>query len=330
VYKAPLIEYGHGAARKLKDVKGTVQIVTMEIPWRLFRAQVDWRPERVHEVADMDLKTLEALDAGLPPFDVVVGIGGGSCCDTAKYLAWKRGVRMILVPTIVSVDAPLTNAVGVRVDKVVTYVGDIWPEEILVDYDIIRKAPPELNRAGACDIASIHTGLFDWRIAHEDTGEKYDEYIAAEASDCLHELDRMASDVHDVTPEGIRTLVDLYRREVEFCARLGSSRPEEGSEHIVAYAMEHLTRRHFLHGDLVGLGLFVATRLQDNDHAWTVNLLKRTGLRYTVPDASREEIRECIATLKPFKDKAGLFYSILDREAITPEFVDDTLAALGR
>jgi glycerol dehydrogenase-like iron-containing ADH family enzyme len=216
----------------------------------------------------------------------------------------------------------------VRVDKEVQYIGDVYPEELIVDYDLIQQAPKELNRAGACDIASIHTGLFDWKLAHDRTGERYDEGIAREARECLMELDRNASEVYDVTPKGVDTVVDLFRREVEFCARFANSRPEEGSEHIVAYAIEHLTRRHFIHGDLVGLGIFLMTRLQNNDHDWAIDLMKRIGLRYTCPDATRNEIREALTGLKQFKADANLFFGVVDTEPITASFIDDALACL--
>lgn len=329
-YRPPRIDAGAGASRVLRDLPGRVLAVSMEIPWQVLQAHTPWTPDHVHQVTDMDLETLEHLDATLPQADVIVGVGGGSACDTAKYLAWRRGTRMVLVPTIVSVDAPLTNTVAVRIDKTVKYVGDIFPEELIVDYTLIQQAPKEFNRAGACDIASIHTALYDWKLAHADKGEKYDAGIAAQAQDCLDELDRNASEVFDVTPKGIDTIIDLFRREVEFCARLGNARPEEGSEHIVCYGIEHLTRRHFLHGDLVGLGIFMMSRLQQHDPGYALDLIRRCGLRHSVPDATPEEIRETMRTLKAFKEKAGLFYSVVDITDITPDFIDAAMDDLYR
>lgn len=235
---------------------------------------------------------------------------------------------MVLVPTIVSVDAPLTDAVAVRIDNAVSYVGEVWPEDVLVDHGIIQQAPKELNRAGACDIMSIHTALWDWRLAHEDTGLAYHADVAALASECLAELEANAEAIYQVTPKGIDTIMDLYRREVEFCIRIGTSRPEEGSEHIVAYALEHQTGRHFLHGDLVGLGVFFMTRLQDNEPEWAVDLMKRLGLRYRCPDATPDEIRSMLETLKTFKDEQDLFYSVLDARPLTPDCIDEAMDAL--
>ena len=328
MYVPPAIESGHGTARRLKDLNGRVLVVTMEPPWRLLQERVRWQPEYVHMVTDMDLATLEGLDATLPQCDVVVGIGGGASCDTAKYLAWKRGCDMVLVPAIVSVDAPLTNSVGVRVDNTVQYVGDIYPKRLIVDYDLIQQAPKDLNRAGAADIVSIHTALYDWALARDCAGEPYDTQVAELARRCLRQLDDNAGEVRDVTAKGIDTVIDLYRREVEFCARLGSSRPEEGSEHIVAYCLEHVTRRAFVHGDLVALGIFVMSRFQNNDHGWVVDLMDRVGLRYTCPDASRDEIRECLERLAVFREQAGLFFSILDLKEMPDAFVDEVLHAL--
>lgn len=330
MYRAPRIDSGAGVSGKLRDLPGKILVTTMEIPWGLFREQVSWEPERVHMVTDMDLSTLDSLDESLPEFDVIVGLGGGSCCDTAKYLAWKRGCRMVLVPTIVSVDAPLTNMIAVRVDKAVQYVGDIFPEELIVDHDLIRKAPPELNRAGAADIASIHTALYDWDLAHKVNGEPYHADVAALAAECLDEMDRNADEVLNVTPKGIDTIVDLYRREVEFCARIGTSRPEEGSEHLIAYNLEHITRRHFVHGDLVALGIFLMTRLQENRHEWAVDLMDRIGLRYRVPEVTRQEVETCLVTLKKFVQEKKFFFSVVNMKEITDDFVKDSLDALFR
>lgn len=329
MYEAPNIESGTGLVRRLRELPGSVLVASMDIPWRLVKNRVGaWDPGYVHSVSDMSQETLERLNNTLPMTDVVVGIGGGSCCDTAKYLAWKRGCRMVLIPTIVSVDAPLTNMIGVRVDRAVKYVGNIFPKELWIDYELIQCAPPELNRAGAADIASIHTALYDWALAHKDRGEAFAPSVAAQAQKCLDELELNAEEIRGVTPKGIDTIVDLYRREVEFCSRIETSRPEEGSEHLIAYNLEYLLRRHFVHGDLVALGIFLMTRLQENRYEWAVGLMDRIGLRYRVPGVTPNEVNMCLATLRQFVARENMFYSVVNTEEISSSFILSAVRAL--
>jgi glycerol-1-phosphate dehydrogenase [NAD(P)+] len=322
------IEASFGAARKLFNAPAASIAIATRKAWESFQEHVQWRPGEVHLISNMDEESVLLLDKSLPMCDQIVGIGGGAAMDMAKYLAWTRQCRLILVPAIVSCDAMLTNTVAVRVNGIVRYFGNKFPDEVLVDYGLIQKAPKELNRAGVCDIASIHTALHDWRLARDQIGEKYSEEIASEALKCLTKLDANADEIYNVSPKGIDTIVDLSSAEVDFCTRFGCSRPEEGSEHIVAYNMEYLTGRHIIHGELVGLGIFMMSRLQGNGEDWILDIMKRTGLRYQCLEATPEEIRQCLLTLKNYGKMAKLFYSVLDSRPITEEFVDEALKAL--
>ena len=90
------------------------------------------------ELAKLDRDVEATADDGA---EVIVGFGGGTALDTAKYLAWKRGLPLVQIPTITSVDAGFTDAIGVRADGHVRYVGTIEPEEVVLDIDLIRSAP---------------------------------------------------------------------------------------------------------------------------------------------------------------------------------------------
>ena len=51
------------------------------------------------------------------------------------------------------------------------------------------------------------------------------------------------------------------------CLPAGHYRVEEGSEHYLFYAIEKRLQRSFIHGHIVGLGVYVVSRLhsQSND-----------------------------------------------------------------
>ena len=46
-----------------------------------------------------------------------------------------------------------------------------------------------------------------------------------------------------VSEEGLRLLSELYVEEVALCEAWGDSRPEEGSEHYLAYCVEDISSR---------------------------------------------------------------------------------------
>ena len=79
------------------------------------------------------------------------------------------------VPTIVSVDAFVTPTAGVRHGNDVVYAGETFPDPLIIDYDLIKTASPELNLtiAGIGDIPLIHTVVFDWEFANKNGQSGY-------------------------------------------------------------------------------------------------------------------------------------------------------------
>ena len=54
------------------------------------------------------------------------------------------------------------------------------------------------------------------------------------------------------------------------CLPAGHCRVEEGSEHYLFYELEERLKRPFIHGWIVGLGVHLLSRLQENRHAEAV------------------------------------------------------------
>jgi glycerol-1-phosphate dehydrogenase [NAD(P)+] len=271
-------------------------VLTQPEPWDLVREAFPADRTQVHAVATMEHATVQQVTAGFAGGSAVFGIGGGSAVDHAKYTAWKTGLPLVLVPSILSVDAAFTKAIGVREGGRVRYVGAVYPEHLLIDYGLLQAADPVLNRAGAGDILSIFTALWDWREAGARGGEPYDADIAGQSRDLLQRLFEGARAIGDVSEEGLRLLADLYVGEVRLCERVGNARPEEGSEHHFAYCLEHRTRRHYLHGALVGMGVLLAGDYQGQDVAPVRRFLEEARLDASCGalGATRDEVRDCL------------------------------------
>jgi glycerol-1-phosphate dehydrogenase [NAD(P)+] len=300
---------------------GRYVVAVNDPPWSAVADRVP-PPVSVVPADDMDVAKLgRDVDATADDgAEVVVGFGGGTALDTAKYLAWKRDLPLIQIPTITSVDAGFTDAVGVRVDGRVRYVGTVVPEVVVLDLDLIRSAPARLNRAGVGDILSCHTGLHDWRAAvAAGHGPEWNEAAAALGQELLDDLDAALDEVRAVTADGIRFLAGAYRRIGAACAALGHSRFEEGSEHFWAYAYEHATGAHHVHGELISFATVALAHVQGNDPERAHHVVSRAGVRAHPDDLgiTRELFVECLVGLRAYARADGLDIGVADLRDLT-------------
>ncbi|WP_323038935.1 glycerol dehydrogenase [Gemmobacter sp.] len=93
-----------------------------------------------------------AIGASRP--DVIIAAGGGKTIDTGKIVARDTGGAFVSVPTIASNDSP-TSHIAVVYDADHRLVGveehRFNPDLVLVDTDVIIRAPLELLSAGVGD-----------------------------------------------------------------------------------------------------------------------------------------------------------------------------------
>lgn len=302
---------------------GPYLIAVNDPPWSTIADHVPV-PVTVVPAHDMELAKLErdverTADDGA---QVVVGFGGGTALDTAKYLAWKRGLPLVQIPTITSVDAGFTDAIGVRSEGRVRYVGTIVPDEVVLDVDLIRSAPARLNRAGIGDVLSCHTGLHDWRAAvAAGAGVAWNEAAAGLGETLLAELGDAVGDIRAGSPEGIRWLAGCYRRIGAACAALGHSRFEEGSEHFWAYAYEHASGVHHVHGELISFAVVAVAHVQGNDPGFAHDLVSRAGVRAHPDDLGigRADLVDNLVGLRAYSHAEGLDVGVADLTDITVE-----------
>jgi glycerol-1-phosphate dehydrogenase [NAD(P)+] len=324
--------------QSLLDVLGGLPrftLVASDPPWSRL-AQSAPKPERLIIAGDTDLTALDAIAAEEDAGEVVIGIGGGAAMDGAKHLAWRQKKPVILAPTITSVDAAFTDAIGVRVDRRVRYIGQVRPLYVALDVPLIRAAPAHLNRAGLGDILSCHTGLFDWRLATEaGHGPPWRKDLAALGRDLLRGLEDAIDDIAAVSEEGVRFLARAYQRVGAACAEARHSRFEEGSEHFWAYAYEARTGAHHVHGELIAMAVVAMSVVQDHDPAWAADIVARGGVRAHPADLgiAREDFVAALLGLSTYARAEKLDWSIADARPIAPaqsEVAWCAIAALPR
>ena len=299
--------------------------------WELTQARFARPPRAVVVPETMEQAAIEARIEAMPRAAGAFGIGGGTACDAAKLYAARTGARLVLVPTILSVDAPFTKAVGVRVGGRVRYVGEVWPDHLLIDFDLLRQAPPRLNRAGAGDILSISTALWDWRLAATVRSEDLDAKIVKEAGKLLDRLVAGAAAIRDVTDEGLRLLTDLYVGEVALCERMGNSRPEEGSEHYFAYCLESLTHGRYVHGELVALGVMATALAQEQPVTPLLAACRALGIEYRAErvGVTRADVEATLTRLPDYlAEETQLAFGVFHHRAMTRDLVLELIDGL--
>ena len=325
--------FGAGAIDGLSRELGRFLVTTMEVPWRLAQPRLGGTPVAVLFVENMEVGTLDRQLAAAPECETVLAIGGGQAIDLGKYIAWKRGLRLVSAPTILSVDAFVTPAAGVRRGHRVEYVGQTSPDPLVIDYDLIRTAPPELNIAGVGDLLSIHTACFDWELAAGAGRSEFPfrpEDVAA-ARAILADTMAKADAIRSCSDDGLRAIVEGYMRVNTLCLPAGHYRVEEGSEHYLFYELEERLKRPFMHGWIVGLGVHLLSRLQENKHEEAVAFMDQVGLRYQPADLEikRADLAGSLANLRQYiTTRPDLWYTIIHERAITPAWVDQALAGL--
>jgi glycerol-1-phosphate dehydrogenase [NAD(P)+] len=229
--------------------------------------------EATTEQWDNLLLLMEVHNSVIPdrPLEVVYAIGGGLTADAGKYMARKLDLPITVLPTALSVDAFITAASAIRKDGCVYYIETKVPETLILDLEIIAAAPASIRAAGITDVISIATGSWDWKFAHEQgknpPGMEFIPWVYDNAQSILSGVLDCAEAAGWGDRDGLKTLYDCLAMEVQLCNQVGHARPEEGSEHYFAYAVENEIGHGLPHGELVGPGIVLMSRLQGQDSA---------------------------------------------------------------
>lgn len=202
-----------------------------------------------------------------PETGLLIAIGSGTMNDTARVVAARCNIPYIIVATAPSMDGYASSTSAVVMDGGKKSVMLTVPYGIIGDTDLIKTAPDHMLAAGAGDILGKYVALRDWKLAQRETGEYYCPYIAEQV---LSTADRMASSLprlFDRDEQMLHDMMDsLVMAGIAICM-YGTSRPAAGAEHQIAHYWEvsaiQAGTNTYLHGNYVGLGAIVASRLYE-------------------------------------------------------------------
>ncbi|MHA1526956.1 MAG: hypothetical protein ACTSQD_07985, partial [Promethearchaeota archaeon] len=152
-------------------------------------------------------------------------------------------------------------------------------------------------------------------IARDEINDKYDQKVFDEAKDIATELMKAGNEIRDVTEKGIKALVDGFYNEVVLCEEWGNARPEEGSEHFLAYCLESITQQHYIHGNLIGMNILISLYLQEEYAQFSIDEIsqyfKDIQLEFT-PEHQKiddNDLRRALNQIKKYVIDEDLFYT---------------------
>lgn len=199
--------------------------------------------------------------------DLVMGFGGGKVLDVAKKAAGAQHVRFISIPTTLSNDG-LASPVSVIKDAHNIPVSHITlpPHGVIIDIDIVKNAPRRHLLAGAGDLMSNLSAVFDARLAQQEKAEKIDsDALSLAEAGGLKLLKLKTRDIGSTI--FLRNLAQgLIKSGFAMCI-WGTSRPASGSEHKISHSIDHyFPSRKALHGEQVGIAAIFTMAMQHNKY----------------------------------------------------------------
>lgn len=255
-------------------------------------------------------KNVEKIDVFIKDkiFNMVLGIGGGTACDIAKYISNKKDTKCICIPTMLSTNVYSTDKVALLVNGDKTTLNAKLPDEIILDVNILKKSTQE-NLYGVADILSIATALYDWNLSISYNGEVLDKDVYVLALKLLNEVKFfiLNNDLNDIT-SNIDRIFYYIGQAGHITNVYGTGRPESGSEHIFAKELEKTI--NIPHGIAVAIGIIIMSLYQQNLDLQIVDCIKKLSIFHDIEKyrITQEMLKDILLNLKPRSDR----YSIIN------------------
>jgi glycerol-1-phosphate dehydrogenase [NAD(P)+] len=258
-------------------------------------------------------------------YDAVVGIGGGTTVDTAKYAANRWGMPMISVATSLANDGIASPVASLIHDGVKNSYGVHIPFGVIVDLDFVENGSDRANRGGVGDVISNISALADWELARQVRGEPVDGLAASLARMGAEAVLTMPGDMAD--DAFVTVLAEALISSGLAMAVCGSSRPASGGCHEIMHAVDSLFPGTASHGELAGLGALFCTYLRGDERRFAQmsmclarHQLPRLPVDIGLDDAQFVEAVTFAPRTRPDR------YTILEHLAMTPDEISRKLS----
>jgi glycerol dehydrogenase len=233
--------------------------------------------------------------------EVIVGIGGGKILDTAKAAAYYLQLPVVIVPTIASTDAPCSALSVIYTDEGVfeEYLFlPASPNMVLVDTDVVSKAPARLLVSGMGDALATY---FEARAclqsnASNCVGGKSTLAAMSLAELCYETLmedgvNAMLAVEQKVCTKAVENIIEANT----YLSGIGFESGGLAGAHAIHNGLTAIEETHSLyHGEKVAFGTIVQLVLEnaeDEEIAEVVDFCIEVGLPVTLEELGIKEVK---------------------------------------
>ena len=231
----------------------------------------DRRPKALQEVIldptglhANEFSTAEVMGQMRDDITIIVGVGGGTVNDIARFCGYKKGLPLISVPTAASCDAFGSDVAAMTWEGLKKSISCLSPVLVIADLDIIKAAPADLILSGIGDMLGKFIALAEWKIAHAVIGEAFCQEIHDIMDEAVTNIMSNCKKAQNGDDEAVAQVMYGLLMSGIAMQMFGNSRPASGAEHHISHFIEIETeafgeRSDASHGEKVGVGTILAS-----------------------------------------------------------------------
>jgi len=224
-----------GSARKFLDQVGDKDIILTSKSQKIHVSEC----KNVYIVKNNNDSIVDELSLSVKGFSQIIALGSGTVMDIAKYLGKSHSINLVAIPTALTCNASVTDKSVLRINGKIQTISSKAPDKVIIDEDLIKKAERRYNMSGIADVISTYTALYDWDLSVKKQIDNDDLVVRSMAESILSTALQQFNNIigNEINVKALWNLL--------FCAgaitnMYGSGRPESGSEHMFARAVEEL------------------------------------------------------------------------------------------